>query len=140
MVRPPTEVFIPDDVGVQSPQWSGGHNYNTPSSSLSNRYSWAGSNNSREECSPGVDWRTSEDKPVGLEDVRVCSDCYSGVPDQNDHRDTPGSGSSIHRTWNGTSSSTTQARPSASGIWVTPGLNTAEPNGRRQSVSEVSID
>lgn len=142
MVRPPTEVLTPDGVGVQSSQWPGGHNHTIPSGGVSNRHSWAGSNNSCDHCSTGIfDWRPSDDKPMGLEDVRVCSDCYSGVPGRDDRRGIPGGGLPIHRTWNGSPSPATQARATASGLWVTPGLNTVEPIGRRrQSVSKVLID
>lgn len=146
VVRPPGEMSptqVLDALGVAPPQWGGllgGSAYSTPSIDTANRHSWAGSISSPgEQSPPGLfDWRISEETPTGMEEVRVCSDCYSGsTPGPNDARHISAATASIHRTWNGSSSSATQGRPLASELWSSPGINTPDANGRRrrQSVS-----
>lgn len=145
MVRPPGEVTPTqglDTLGLpSSAHWGGllgGSFHSPPASGTSNRHSWVGSvNTPGEQNSIGFfDWRANEDPPPGMEDVRVCCDCFAGnSPAQNGYRSVSGSSTSIHRTWNGSSSPT---RPSASELWTPPpGVSTLDINRRRrrQSVS-----
>ena len=144
MVRPPGEVPPTqglDTLGLpSSAQWGGllgGTIQSPPGSGTSNRHSWAGSiNTPGEQNSIGFfDWRANEDPPPGMEYVRVCCDCFAGSsPGQHDYRSAPGSSTSIHRSWNGSSSPT---QTSASELWTTAGVNAPDMNGRRrrQSVS-----
>lgn len=145
VVRPPGEVSTPQPPdgfgGLPSSQWNGGPgSYNSPGTGTSNRHSWAGSIASPvERNSPGFfDWGPNDVSSNGIEDVRVCSDCYAGCP-PNENRGTSTTGVSIHRTWNGSSSPNPilHGRPSASGLWATPGVDTPDAIGRRrrQSVS-----
>lgn len=143
VVRPPTEVPTPGGVGLQSSQWTGQHSQNLNPGAFSNRCTWAGSdNNSRGQFSHGTfDWGPSQDHVMGLEHVRVCSDCYSGILGQDSQRGFPGSCSFINRTWSGSTSSTTLAPPTTSELWLTPHLNTIEQQGgRRHNVSKISIE
>ena len=143
VVRPPTEVLTPGGAGLHSSQWTGGHSQSLNPNALSNRCTWAASdNNSRGQFSHGAfDWGPSGDDVMGLEDVRVCSDCYSGILGQDNQRGFPGSCSFINRTWSGSTSSTTQSPPMASQLWLTPNLNPAEQHGgRRQNVSKSSFE
>ena len=148
-MRPPGELPPTQGLdafnGLPSAQWGGllggggGSTYSSPGAGPSNRHSWAGSINSPAEQNSGFfEWGVNDVSSNGMEDVRVCSDCYAGSSPQNDNRGTPGSGVSIHRTWNGSSSPTIQGRLPVSELWGNPGINTPEANigrRRRQSVS-----
>ncbi|KAF8420531.1 FYVE zinc finger-domain-containing protein [Tirmania nivea] len=119
VVRPPGEV--PPTQGLDS--------LGLPSSAH-----WGGLLGGSIYAPPGnFDWRANDDPPLGMEDVRVCCDCFAGSgPEQHDNRSFSGNITPIRRTWNGSGS---PIRTSASELWTPAGVNAPDTNGRRRRQS-----